>query len=345
MVFGVCLSGCSSIGPHTVARDRFDYSSAVADSWKEQTLLNIVKLRYIDLPVFLDVGQIVSGYSLQTGVSINGTVSAKNAVQGNYIAAGGSAIYTDRPTITYSPLTGDKFLRGLLEPIPPQSIFYMIQSGYAADFVLGLSVEAMNGLRNFNISTAGQRTADPEFVRVVRLVRELQLSDSVGLRVEKATNNLPATFFFFRKQNTEPEVQKQIDEVKKLLGVEPEEDRLRLIYSPVRSAPGELAVQTRSVLQILLALASFIEVPAEQINEHRAAPTPNTPSEEWPIRVKFSKTKPADCYATVPYRGGWYWIDDRDLKSKRAFGFVMFVFTLADTGKVETPPLITIPAQ
>ena len=40
------LSGCSAIGPGTVKRDRFDYNTAVSDSWKEQTLLNIIKIRY-----------------------------------------------------------------------------------------------------------------------------------------------------------------------------------------------------------------------------------------------------------------------------------------------------------
>ena len=107
------LPGCTHLGPKTVAVDRFDYSTAIADSWKQQTLLNIVKLRYMDLPVFVDVASIVAGYSMQTGVSVNGTLSSQNAVQGNYATMGGQAIYTDRPTVTYVPLTGEKFLRGL----------------------------------------------------------------------------------------------------------------------------------------------------------------------------------------------------------------------------------------
>src|SRR6516165_6030337 len=125
-------SGCSHLGPPSVAVDRFDYSSAIADSWKQQTLINIVKLRYMDLPVFVDVASLVSGYSMQTGVSVNGTLSSQNAIQGNYASVGGQAIYTDRPTITYVPLTGEKFLRGLITPIDPKNVFFLLQSGYAA---------------------------------------------------------------------------------------------------------------------------------------------------------------------------------------------------------------------
>src|SRR6185369_2867088 len=96
----VLFTGCSHLGPKTVGVDRFDYSTAIADSWKQQTLLNIIKLRYMDLPVFVDVSSIVSGYSMQTTVNVNGTLSSKNAVQGNFGAIGGQAMYTDRPTIT-----------------------------------------------------------------------------------------------------------------------------------------------------------------------------------------------------------------------------------------------------
>jgi hypothetical protein len=341
----VALAGCQHFGPETVKRDRFNYSSAVAESWKEQTLLNIVKLRYIDLPVFLEIGQIVSGYSIETTANVGGQISSANAIQGNSLLLGAQGRFTDRPTITYTPLTGDKFLRGLMEPIPPQSIFFMIQSGYAADFVLLMSVEGMNGLRNRSYSFGRQRPADAEFLRAATLLRELQLSGAVGMRVERATNNQPATVFFFRRENIEPEIQKQIDELRQLLRMDPGESRFRLVFSPVRGEPGELAVQSRSVLQILFALASFIEVPAQQLSEQRVLPALDTPSDQWPIRVRFSSSKPADAYTAVGYRGGWYWIDDRDLKSKRAFGFIMFLFTLADTGGSERLPLITIPAQ
>ena len=45
----LALNGCAlRMGNKIVAGDRFDYSGAIARSWKEQMLLNMVKLRYGD---------------------------------------------------------------------------------------------------------------------------------------------------------------------------------------------------------------------------------------------------------------------------------------------------------
>src|SRR5262245_12724478 len=64
------LTGCRSLGPRTVDGDRIDYSTSLTQSWKEQALLNIVKLRYADPPIFVDIGSIVAGYSLETSVNV-----------------------------------------------------------------------------------------------------------------------------------------------------------------------------------------------------------------------------------------------------------------------------------
>ncbi len=102
------LISCTQIGPQTVPRDRFDYNTAIVDSWKEQTLLNIVKLRYADMPLFVQVASVVSGYTLEGSVNLGGTVSSESAVQGDFLSLGTAGKYTDRPTITYAPITGSK---------------------------------------------------------------------------------------------------------------------------------------------------------------------------------------------------------------------------------------------
>ena len=252
----LAATGCHSIGPHTVTTDRFDYSTAIADSWKQQTLLNIVKLRYQDLPVFVDVSSVVAGYSLQTGITVGGTLSSDKAIQGNFMNAGGSAIYTDRPTITYTPMTGQKFLRGLMTPIEPKNIFFMLQSGYAADFVLGLTVESMNGLHNRSNAGGMVREADPEFIRVLQLMRAVQAAGAVGMRVQENKDKSETAVLFFRRDNVTPEIADQIAEIRRLLKFSDGQQQFKLISSPVLGATNELAVGSRSMVQLMGAFAS-----------------------------------------------------------------------------------------
>ena len=179
------LTGCTNIGPKTVPRDRFDYNTAISDSWKEQTLLNIVKLRYADMPLFVEVASIVSGYTLESSVNLGGTASSDNAVQGNFLSMGASGKYTDRPTITYRPITGQKFNQSFMTPIPPSAILYLMQTGWPVDLIFPLTVEAVNGLRSRVSAGANMRDGDLEFYRVSALLRKIQKSGAVGMRIIK----------------------------------------------------------------------------------------------------------------------------------------------------------------
>jgi hypothetical protein len=170
LVGATALSGCRSIGPRTVPRDRYDYSSSISESWKRQTLLNIVKLRYLDPPIFVDVGQIVAGYSLETSGYLGGQLSSSGAVQGNNMSLGGAAKFVDRPTVTYTPLTGDKFVKALMTPLSPEAVFSTIESGWPADAILFATVSRLNGLKNQEASVAGFSEADPRFRRALQLM-------------------------------------------------------------------------------------------------------------------------------------------------------------------------------
>jgi hypothetical protein len=331
-----------------VAVDRFDYSSAIADSWKQQTLLNIVKLRYMDLPVFVDVASIVSGYSMQTGVSVNGTLSSPEAIQGNFAAIGGQAVYTDRPTITYVPLTGEKFLRGLITPIDPKNIFFMLQAGYPADFILGLTVEGLNGVRNRSITSGSAREADPEFVRALELLHDVQAAGALGMRVEENKAKGSTAVVFFRREDVPADIVEKAKEIRRLLRLPAEGQKYTLTYSPVRGEEGELAVNTRSMLQIMGAFSSYLDVPEEHLKEHSALPSLEGVASDTRadvVRIRSGKDKPAHAFAAVHYRDHWFWVDDGDLRTKRALTAVMFFFTLAETGEPGKLPLVTIPAQ
>jgi hypothetical protein len=346
-VLATTLASCASVGPRTVAVDRFDYSSAIADSWKEQTLLNIVKIRYVDLPVFVDVSSIVAGYSLQTGVTVGGVVSSERAVQGNYGSINGQAVYTDRPTITYVPMTGEKFLRGMITPIDPKNIFFMLQAGYSADFILGLTVESLNGVRNRSAAGGTIRQADPDFVRVQQLLREVQVAGGVGMRVEEDKAKGSTAVLFFQRDDLPTDMQEKSAEIRRLLRLQAGQQKFVLTYSPMRGTGDELAVNSRSLLQILQAFSSYVEVPEQDLHDRIAAPAfahaETDPREVG--RIRSGPTRPETAYVAVQYRGNWFWVEDSDWRTKRALTAVMFFFTLADTGSPDKLPLITIPAQ
>ena len=346
---GLFISGCQSIGPGTVPRDRSDYSTSIGDSWKRQTLLNIVKLRFVDPPIFVDVGQIVAGYSLQTGVTAGGTLSTEKAVQGNFLSASGQAVYTDRPTITYVPLTGNKFVRGLMTPLSPESVFFTIQSGWPADGVLFASVASINGLKNQETSIAGVNPPDADFMRVLQLLRKIQLSGAMSMRVQTDAQKNQTTLLTVRGKDVPPAIAEYGREVRRLLRLDPDAQEFKLVFGSTPANNQEVAVITRSMMQLMATMASQVEVPPEEVAQGRATPGWDTVANDTNavrmIRIKCSKTKPADAFVNVDYRDHWFWIDDRDLKSKRVFSFMMMLFTLADTGEKENLPLITIQAQ
>ncbi|HEY5976047.1 MAG TPA: hypothetical protein VIU41_15040 [Geobacteraceae bacterium] len=348
LVLLVLLTGCSSIGPPSIARDRFDYTTTVADSWKRTMLLNIVKIRYGDAPIFLDVASITNQYQLTTDLNASfgwqypfgaGIGSANNQ------RVGVDANFVDRPTITYTPLTGDKFARSLMTPISPSSVMSLVEGGYPIDLVFRILVHSVNGIRNQFGGSARMRQADPEFFTLLEMLRHNQNSGSVALRVRKMEGR-DTLLMVFRKK-TDPETEAMGKEVRRMLGLKEDGGDFRVVYGSASSGDDEIALLTRSILEILSDISAAIEVPAEHVTEKRVNPTMLPAGEGIKgnlIRIISSREKPTDDFIAVPYRDRWFWIDDRDYQSKKLFSFLMFAMTLTETGGKEGAPIVTISA-
>ena len=178
------LAGCGSLGPRTMDRDQMNYGNSIGENWKNQMLANIVKIRYVDMPVFVDVGSIVSGYSLST--TVNGRLGFNDSFSsGNTQGLGASGTYTDRPTITYMPKTGDDYLRAILEPVSPRKLLSLVQAGYSAELLFTWSVQAINGVHNWSASAAGTKTADRSISRICQTDAGTTGTGRGGLRTGK----------------------------------------------------------------------------------------------------------------------------------------------------------------
>jgi hypothetical protein len=339
------LPGCASFGPPSVDRDRFDYINALSSSWKQQTLLNIVKMRYADTPVFLDVGQIISGYQLQGAVTVGASLNGASAV-GDILNLGSAATYTDRPTITYTPLTGAHFLQVMITPVPPPNLLRLSQEGWPIDVLLQLGAQSINGISNRKGGARGH-AADPDFVKLLAALQRLQGSGVLGLRVEiSKESKQEGTVMVISQKNLPPEVEADRLLVRKLLGLRSDLQEFKIISGTVSGKDDTIAMQTRSGFQILNLLGSNVEVPPEHIAESRTYPqiTESAETQSLPplVRIHAEKSRPADAFAAVNYRDYWYWIDDRDYRSKGIFTFLMIIMTLAETGEKVQQPVVTI---
>jgi hypothetical protein len=354
LLFVSILSGCGSIGPKTVDRDRFDYITAISESWKRQTLLNIVKLRYADVPVFMEVGQVISGYELESTFSASGTLGDKSwrsagGALGTFFNLGASGRYLDRPTVTYAPLTGPEFVKTMMTPFPPGSIMFLLEAGWPVDVIMQVGVQAINGLRNHRGGPYGH-PADPEFTEAIRLLQRIQLSGGLGFKLAREKEAQEATVLLFHTRRLTPETARDVAEVKRLLRLNPEASEIRITYGADVLNDNEIALHTRSGYQVLIELAWLVSVPPEHVADRRTigttAPSPEETPALRPIMSIHSGTEQTDkSYTQVRYRDHWYWIDDRDMASKRVFTFLTVLFTLSETGQKIQQPILTIRAN
>ena len=191
----------------------FNYNEAMADTWNQQLLLNLVRMHFHEPPFFLKSSSVVTGYSFSGDLKSTANFG-RNGGLDDTLGVNGGVAYSERPTITYQPLTGEAFTKKMLTPIAPETLILLARSGWSVKTIILALVQEINGLANphSNLAATAYRSEDSylPIARAVDLLEELQQSGELALEVAAESGN--ATRLIIQGSATE-----QAREVRNLL--------------------------------------------------------------------------------------------------------------------------------
>jgi len=325
----------------------FDYNQALARSWDEQLLLNLVRLRYRDTPVFLEVGSIVTRYSLGGNVGGSAGTNLSRAEDVNLGLSGGIS-YSEAPSVTYTPLHGEAFVRSLLSPVTTSTLVLLSRSGWSVERLLLCCVDQINGVDNARAAAGPTPTYVPRyetFQRVAELLRELQLAGLVRAKIDEQE-----TFQIVLLRADDGSHREAGDELRQLLGAPLDREVFRASSGRHGHGPGEIAIVGRSLLGVLFYLSQGVEPPLEHVEAGLVTRTtyPDGRDFDWALvagkllTVHSSPERPEAVAAAVFYRGYWYFIDDADLHSKSTFNLLSYLFALKAGSEPGKEPLLVM---
>lgn len=335
------LGGCGlGLDRGQIARDQTNFGEAMLESQKRQMLLNILRLRYGELPMFLDVNQVISGYSVQRQFQA-GLNIFREAGEGNYGTFGGSVQFQENPTFTFTPLTGERLARSVVRPLDPVLLMPLMVGGIPADLLLRLAVQSIGIHQNSNDFLGEHDGASPDFLALAADFRTLQLAGGFTVRTTTAGDRPRVELVLLeRPEDAIRQVQRR---VLNKLRLPPQLRAAEIAYGQIATAPGQVPMMTRSALGILAQISRQVSVPAAHVSEGRTLPSPQgraRPS----VVVRSDRNEPAgDPFASAFYQDHWFWIDTADYPSKVAFTIAQLLLMMGQLPPGQLP-IITIPA-
>ena len=347
IIFLVLIFGCAKLGPTTLKSERSNYNLAVQRTNDEQLLLNLARLKYRDTPFFMEVSSVATQFTLST--SANASTTLEGGVKGIF-GMGGSVGIVERPTVTYSPLQGDKFIQRVLSPLPLQTITLLYHSGWSIERIFQLCFQRMNNIKNAPGASGPTPKKAPQFKKflaAVKHLRELQSQDVLNLSYNNE-NESPQIILHIADEGKNLEAAQKFA---RALNIEPGRKKYVITFSPKQNESEQIKVVTRSLLGVLFYLSQGVEAPEQDVKEGKVTRTLKKSGEvfDWKevtgdlLRVRSKSNRPDNTTLRVFYRGTWFFIKDSDLKSKSTFSLLSQIFSL-QAGKIkDTTPLLTLP--
>jgi hypothetical protein len=336
------LTGCASIGPGKIHRDHFDYANELRSSAQEQLLLNALALRYGEAPMFLEVSSVISTYAVEGSVNA-GAAWGTGLIGGDSQNLGAAGRYREQPTVTYTPLSGDRFTRSLLSPIPPVSLFSLTQSGWPVKLIFGLAVRSINNVSAPSRLRILGGEGDSDYAALLDAMQRVQFSKKLDIRIERRAGDAVAVMFF--SEAVSPETAQDLTFIRNALGLDSGVQEFALTFGRVPQGGAEIAVLSKSMIEILGEIGASVDVPAEHLGEGRVRYSVAQDDRTLlPLTIASGTDEPDNAMVKVRFRDHWFWISDRDYESKQIFMFAGLLLSLAETGAVRTAPVVTVPA-
>ena len=354
LALGLLVTACESFGPGRVPADSFNYNESIAQSSKAQMLLNLVRMRYRDTPVFLAVSSVLTQYIYTGNANIIGMLGTSLGESQNSLTGSAGLLYAERPTITYSPLTGQDFANQLLRPISSDLIFSLVESGWPPDWLFMMGLERLNDLRNLRFDSAPSPEVRDQlrtFHRAIRLMIDLGKRSAIETRAadNEASENAGASYLVI-EDSEDPETQALVHDLKRLLGLDPERSEFRITDRVTQRKPDEITIRIRSLITLMGFLSRGIEVPEAHAQEGRALPMASLSEADDPsflslMKVSSSSEQPVEAFVAVRYQNYWFYIPHSDQQSKQAFTLLTYLFQMQALPEAPSAaPVITVPA-
>lgn len=168
---------------------------------------------------------------------------------------------------------------------------------------------------------------------------EVQLVEENGVKVP---------FLLFADPAPEG-TQSKIAEFNQHLGLAPKQNIFRITERVTGVKVDEISMETRSLSAMMTFLARGVQVPPEHLADGRVidfmmSNVGSDGTDLIPLRILSSKKRPENSFAAIRHLNHWFYIDNKDIESKRSLGLLISLFrVLAPSGR-GAAPMLTLPA-
>lgn len=341
------LPACLATSGAVVEQSLPSYNEGAANALNQQLLLNLVRLRYRDTPFFLELGSLSAQQTVSMTASIGGTAAALPASPAGSVTAGLGASVSATPTVVFTPLQGEAFVRRLLAPVPMTSVLTLAQSGWSVARVFELLVERLGSLENAITASGPTPVAAPRYEEFLTLARDLRAVQLAGALQFGTAAGQPAIAFV-----ETPDIGEALGRIRTAFGIRGGGAVVPLLADAALEArDGALRVRTRSLLGALFLLSQSVRPPESHVRAGLVTVTrrPDGATFDWDdalgslLRIESSATEPTDASIRVRYRGHWFFLRDDDLESKSTFMLLSEVFSMQAGSSSVLAPALTLP--